>query len=114
MLFEDDMVNDPRDETTSPYAEQYPLHADFQMPPPRASRPSFVSATIAQAVVAAHQQGNSAAFALALEWNRGRTYQPTWFPKECAAWLERLRLAEGDLFTYDEAVTAYRRTARLQ
>ena len=67
MLFEDDMVNDPRDETTSPYAEQYPLHADFQMPPPRASRPSFVSATIAQAVVAAHQQGNSAAFALALE-----------------------------------------------
>jgi hypothetical protein len=61
------MINDPRDETTSPYAEQYPLHADFQMPPPRASRPSFVPATIAQAVVAAHQQGNSAAFALALE-----------------------------------------------
>jgi hypothetical protein len=56
-----------RDDTTFAFSEPYPLHGAFEMPPPRASRPSFVSATIAAAVVAAHQQGNSTAFALALE-----------------------------------------------
>jgi hypothetical protein len=46
--------------------EPYPLHS-FEMPPPRASRPCFVSVNLARAVIDAHQQGNQAAFSLAIE-----------------------------------------------
>jgi hypothetical protein len=61
-------MSDPiRDDTTPPYAEQFPLHGAFDMPPPRASRPSFVPVDLAPAVIDAHQQGNQAAFATAIE-----------------------------------------------
>jgi hypothetical protein len=49
-----------------PSPEPYPLHS-FEVPPPRASRPSFVSVNLARAVIDAHQQGNQAAFAVAIE-----------------------------------------------
>ena len=62
-------MNDPiRDDTAEPFPisgngplteridgwkvpEQFPLHADFQMPPPRASRPEFIHRSIAQRVI---------------------------------------------------------------
>jgi hypothetical protein len=49
-----------------PSPEPYPLHS-FEMPPPRASRPCFVPVNLARAVIDAHQQGNQAAFSVAIE-----------------------------------------------
>ena len=56
-----------RDDTTPPYAEQFPLHGAYDMPPPRTSRPCFVPVNLARAVIDARQQGNQAAFARAIE-----------------------------------------------
>ena len=47
--------------------EQFPLHGSFDMSHPRALRPCFVPVNLARAVIDAHQQGNQAAFAKAIE-----------------------------------------------
>ena len=76
-------MNNPHDDTAEPFPisgngpltakidgckvpEQFPLHADFQMPPPRASRPEFIHRSIAQRVIDSFGK-TDADFAAAIE-----------------------------------------------
>ena len=40
-----------RGDSTFAFSEPFPLHGDFDMPPPRASRPEFIHRSIAQQVI---------------------------------------------------------------
>lgn len=51
------------------------------------------------------------AMALALDFNEGRAYPPTWFAKDVAFWQG---LTERDLFAQEEARALYRRSNGLR